>query len=175
MKLKYWLRPGIGIKRWISQMLFGIFIFIYGTVEFINRGFFESKYSLLFLLIIVIGTAITYSGFKGYTKKMISLGSLDVDSLSFNKKSLGELIYEKKVLVKGPKIVVIGGGTGLSTLLSGLKRYTGNITAIVTVADDGGGSGLLRKDLGMLPPGDIRNCINCISLYRTNYGRIVSI
>ncbi len=57
------------------------------------------------------------------------------------------------------KITVIGGGTGLSTLLRGLKRYTDDITAIVTVGDDGGGSGILRKDLGILPPGDIRNCI----------------
>ncbi len=69
------------------------------------------------------------------------------------------MIYEKRVLVKGPKIVVIGGGTGLSTMLRGLKKYTNNITAIVTVADDGGGSGVLREDLGILPPGDIRNCI----------------
>jgi len=163
MKLKYWLRPGIGIKRWIGQMLFGIFIFIYGILEIINRNSLGSKYILFFIGIITIGVVITYNGFKGYTKKMLSLGSLDVDSLSFNKKSLGELIYEKKILVKGPKIVVIGGGTGLSTLLSGLKRYTSNITAIVTVADDGGGSGLLRKDLGMLPPGDIRNCITALA------------
>ncbi|WDV45225.1 YvcK family protein [Clostridiaceae bacterium M8S5] len=58
-----------------------------------------------------------------------------------------------------PKIVAIGGGTGLSVLLRGLKKYTKNITAIVTVADDGGGSGILREDLGMLPPGDIRSCL----------------
>jgi len=62
-------------------------------------------------------------------------------------------------LDKGPKVVAIGGGTGLSVLLRGLKEYTSNITAIVTVADDGGGSGILREDLGMLPPGDIRSCI----------------
>lgn len=60
---------------------------------------------------------------------------------------------------KGPKIVVIGGGTGLSTMLRGLKKYTEHLVAIVTVADNGGSSGMLRKDLGMLPPGDIRNCI----------------
>ncbi|QSZ26969.1 YvcK family protein [Aceticella autotrophica] len=59
----------------------------------------------------------------------------------------------------GYKIAVIGGGTGLSTMLRGLKKHTNNLTAIVTVADDGGGSGILRQDLGMLPPGDIRNCI----------------
>lgn len=63
------------------------------------------------------------------------------------------------VAMNGPKIVVIGGGTGLSTMLRGLKKHSYNITAIVTVADDGGGSGALREDLGMLPPGDVRNCI----------------
>nr|WP_243116677.1 YvcK family protein [Marinisporobacter balticus] len=68
-------------------------------------------------------------------------------------------MVEKRILNKGPKVVVIGGGTGLSILLRGLKKFTSNITAIVTVADDGGGSGVLREDLGMLPPGDIRNCI----------------
>lgn len=64
---------------------------------------------------------------------------------------------------EGPRIVAIGGGTGLSTMLRGLKHYTKNITAIVTVADDGGGSGMLRQDLGMPPPGDIRNCIAALA------------
>lgn len=64
-----------------------------------------------------------------------------------------------EVSKKNKKVTVIGGGTGLSTLLRGLKRYTEDLTAIVTVGDDGGGSGILRKDLGILPPGDIRNCI----------------
>lgn len=64
---------------------------------------------------------------------------------------------------KGPKIVVIGGGTGLSTMLRGLKRLSPDITAVVTVADDGGGSGMLRADLGMPPPGDVRNCIQALA------------
>ncbi len=72
---------------------------------------------------------------------------------------------EKRYLEKGPKIVAIGGGTGLSTMLRGLKIFTSNLTAVVTVSDDGGGSGILREDLGMLPPGDIRNCI--LALART--------
>ena len=63
----------------------------------------------------------------------------------------------------GPKVAVIGGGHGLSTMLRGLKQYTENITAIVTVADDGGGSGMLRQDLGMPPPGDIRNCLEALA------------
>ena len=59
----------------------------------------------------------------------------------------------------GPKIVAVGGGTGLSTMLRGLKKYTDRLTAIVTVADDGGGSGILRRDMGILPPGDVRQCM----------------
>ena len=68
-------------------------------------------------------------------------------------------LKSKRELSLAPKVVVIGGGTGLSILLMGLKKFTSNITAIVTVADDGGGSGILREDLGMLPPGDIRACL----------------
>ena len=80
-------------------------------------------------------------------------------SISLNDENIEDLIGEKRLLINGPKIVVVGGGTGLSTMLRGLKYYTSNITAIVTVGDDGGGSGDLREDLGILPPGDIRNCI----------------
>src|SRR5260370_23309826 len=68
-------------------------------------------------------------------------------------------MYTERVLKRGRKIVAIGGGTGLSSLLRGLKEYTGNLTAIVTVADDGGSSGVLRRELGVLPPGDVRACI----------------
>lgn len=87
-------------------------------------------------------------------------------------------------LKRGPRIVAIGGGTGLSTLLRGLKELTSNITAIVTVTDDGGSSGRLREDLGMSPPGDIRNCLValaeqeniCVNLfnYRFSHGKEMS-
>ena len=63
----------------------------------------------------------------------------------------------------GPKIVAVGGGTGLSTMLRGLKKYTDRLTAIVTVADDGGGSGVLRRDMGILPPGDVRQCMQALA------------
>jgi uncharacterized cofD-like protein len=75
------------------------------------------------------------------------------------------MLHEKGIISGGPKVVAIGGGTGLSVLLRGIKRYTSNITAIVTVSDDGGGSGVIREDMGILPPGDIRNCI--VSLANT--------
>jgi len=76
---------------------------------------------------------------------------------------LVEVIYQKRFLARGPKIVVIGGGTGLSTLLRGIKEYTSNITAVVTVADDGGSSGRLREELGIPAVGDIRNCIAALA------------
>ncbi|AKV70964.1 LPPG:FO 2-phospho-L-lactate transferase [Microcystis panniformis FACHB-1757] len=76
---------------------------------------------------------------------------------------LVDLLRTHRRLHRGPKIVAIGGGTGLSTLLRGLKQYSSNITAIVTVADDGGSSGRLRREMGILPPGDIRNCIAALA------------
>ena len=74
-----------------------------------------------------------------------------------------ELVYQKRSLARGPRVVAIGGGTGLSTLLRGLKETTSNITAVVTVADDGGSSGKLRQELGIAPVGDIRNCITALA------------
>ena len=71
--------------------------------------------------------------------------------------------YYRVAPENGPRVVVIGGGHGQSTLLRGLKLYSKNLTAIVTVTDDGGGSGMLRRDLGMLPPGDIRNCMEALA------------
>ncbi len=74
-----------------------------------------------------------------------------------------DIMYSKRHLSRGPKLVVLGGGTGLSVLLRGLKNYTSNITAVVTVADDGGSSGRIRGEMGILPPGDIRNCLIALS------------
>src|SRR4029079_17280380 len=73
--------------------------------------------------------------------------------------SLVDVLYRNRSRQRGRKIVAIGGGTGLSTMLRGIKLHTANVTAIVTVADDGGSSGRLRRELGVLPPGDFRNCI----------------
>ena len=76
------------------------------------------------------------------------------------------MIYEHSELSRraaGPRIAAIGGGTGLSTMLRGLKKYTDRLTAIVTVADDGGGSGVLRREMGILPPGDVRQCMQALA------------
>jgi uncharacterized cofD-like protein len=153
------LKPGINIKRWILLGIVGILVFIFAIIEFINRKSFSPRNLAFFILLAVLGALIIYVAIMKIIKSfiiLINIGNLDLSSQS---KNLTNLILEKSILIKGPKIVVIGGGTGLSTMLRGLKKYTNNITAIVTVADDGGGSGVLREDLGILPPGDIRNCI----------------
>ncbi len=108
---------------------------------------------LFSLVLLVLGLASLVFGVGLMVRSL-----LEVVSPS-HAQDLVELVFQQRYLEKGPKIVVIGGGTGLSTLLHGLKPYTTNLTAIVTVADDGGSSGRLRQEFDMLPPGDIRNCL----------------
>lgn len=149
-----WLYPGIGIKRWLLLGVAG-FIFLAISLSLITSygilGLFEFKIRYFIvnflgmnafwggLFFLVLGTTLLIIGFREIIK--------------------ARSIYQQVFLRRGPKIVVIGGGTGLSVLLRGLKEYSSNITAVVSVADDGGSSGRLRNQLGMLPPGDIRNCL----------------
>jgi uncharacterized cofD-like protein len=110
------------------------------------------------IILALLGVVSVLLALKALARSILSaLNHYKINHL--NPEGLSSLLNEKRISVKGPKIVAIGGGTGLSTMLRGLKQYTSNLTALVTVADDGGGSGVLREDLGMLPPGDIRNCI----------------
>ena len=160
MKIFDWLRPGIKVKRWVMLATMGISLITMGGLELVYRGgYYYSMYKALFVLFMVTGIFIIYISVTQGMRSIIRLINKGYLNVSLDSNKLENLIYEKRLLVKGPKVVVIGGGTGLSTMLRGLKYYTSNITAIVTVADDGGGSGELREDLGILPPGDIRNCI----------------
>jgi len=88
-----------------------------------------------------------------------TIGSITSALVTMDKRRLADVVFQKRYLAQGQRVVTIGGGTGLSTLLRGLKQYTSNIVAIVTVTDDGGSSGALQRQFGMLPPGDIRNCL----------------
>lgn len=172
MKAVKWLLPGMKVKRWITLSSLGIILISLGLAIIFNEeiiGNIERKIILLVymvtkhfpssfsaiagLAIIFIGLVLVVTGFRKTIKSM--MGALLPDS----EEKLVELVYQRRQLERGAKLVVIGGGTGLSTLLRGLKRYTSNITAIVTVADDGGSSGRLRQELGILPPGDLRNCL----------------
>lgn len=159
MRITDWLKPGIKVKRWIAFGILGVLLITFGFTELVNKRVYDTYYKLFYIFLNVTGIFVIYISITEVMKSMIVLANTGYIKLSFDSKNIESLIYEKRLLVKGPKIVVIGGGTGLSTMLRGLKYYTTNITAIVTVGDNGGGSGDLRADLGMLPPGDIRNCI----------------
>jgi uncharacterized cofD-like protein len=168
-----WLRPGLGYKRWLSLVFLGLSLLSVGfalLVLDVYRSAPEtwwlpvlSTLSLRFLdrpirVIIFgsIGVALMIIGIWGSNRSLLR-PFLPKD------KPLIEALDSFRRRDRGPRVVVLGGGHGLAALLRGLKEYTHNITAIVTVADDGGSSGELRKNVGILPPGDIRNCLAALS------------
>ncbi|MFW6381843.1 MAG: gluconeogenesis factor YvcK family protein, partial [Bacillota bacterium] len=165
-----WFYPGLGFKRWLFLIILGLIMISSGIAllfDFQIVGFIEQMaFRLVFFLtghlsryLDIIAGVILLT--MGLIVICLSLNKLSgrVSQELLTDEELVDVFYQKKVLGKGPSIVAIGGGTGLSNLLRGLKNYTRNITAIVTVADDGGSSGKLRDELGILPPGDIRNCL----------------
>jgi uncharacterized cofD-like protein len=168
-----WLSPGLFIKRWMAVSATGVLVASLGLA--ISTGM-TPIYYILQLLKNLLGwiTTVVPNYISG--PLMIALGvvlvlwsqtrSLNSISEAFypaGDEQLVDRLLSHRRLLRGPKIVGLGGGTGLSTLLRGLKEYSANITAIVTVADDGGSSGRLRREMGVLPPGDIRNCIAALA------------
>lgn len=151
MKIIKWFYPGLKIKRWVILLFFSFFFLIFSSVRLALDTHLVLRIfdSLLFVF--------SFIGFVAGLRLLIK--SFFEAIYPGKNKEIIDVIYEKRFLSKGPKIVAIGGGTGLSTALEGLKEYTANITAIVAVADEGGSSGRLRKEFGILPPGDIRNCL----------------
>ncbi|MBW7919607.1 MAG: YvcK family protein [Anaerolineales bacterium] len=172
--LRGWFLPGLGVKRWMLVTLAGITFLGVGLalllldfyrVEYANETFLTvlSYVSLRFLPRLLrvlifggIGLGVTAYGIWGLNRALLrpfmKPGRNVLDQVAeYNRRS------------RGPRIVAIGGGHGLATLLRGLKEHTRNLTAIVTVADDGGSSGRLRESFGILPPGDIRNCLAALS------------
>jgi uncharacterized cofD-like protein len=169
-----WLRPGLGIKRWLSMVLIGVTLLglgvavilidiyrtdstnstlltflSYASLRFLPRIFRAIIFGGLGLWFVIYGIVQLN---RSLLRPFLRPGSDVVDTLTdFQRRK------------RGPRVVAIGGGHGLSTLLRGMKTHTGNLTAVVTVADDGGSSGRLRESLGILPPGDIRNCLAALS------------
>ena len=139
------------VKRWILLTVIGIILISMGFVTVLLEQ--VNKNRTFAGIIIILGILAVITGIKRIVKSFVTV------FLPQREDELVDKMYKKRVLAKGAKIVVIGGGTGLSTLLHGLKEHTSNITAIVTVADDGGSSGRLREEFDVLPPGDIRNCL----------------
>ena len=167
-----WMYVGLHIKRWLILLVLAVAIMglgfayllrefylaftfpewtYYATLQFIPRW-------LRGLMFVSLAAGLTV--FAGWRLNR-SLAAALVPGSSEN--DIVDLVYQRRTLARGPKIVAIGGGAGLSNLLRGLKQYTGNLTAIVTVADDGGSSGRLRREHNIIPPGDIRNCIAALA------------
>ncbi len=151
IKIIRWFYPGLKIKRWISLLLTGIVLIFVSSSHLSKDTYFPLR--VLSHLIFIVGVVSLVGGIAYLIKSFFEA------IYPHKEKDLIDIIYEKRFLARGPKIVAIGGGTGLSTILEGLKEYTSNISAIVTVADEGGSSGRLREEFGILPPGDIRNCL----------------
>jgi uncharacterized cofD-like protein len=167
-----WLYPGMHVKRWLLLVMVGVAVMGLGFAYFLREAYSSYTFpttvyyvTLQFIprwirgLLFVFGATLTIA--FGIWKLNTSLLSAFLDPA--RNESLVELIYNHRFLRRGPKIVAIGGGTGLSMLLRGLKEYTGNLTAVVTVADDGGSTGRLRQELGIIAPGDIRKCITALA------------
>ena len=172
-QLMRWLTPGLGVKRWLALILLGITLLGVGLAYFlldIYRTAPETWWlpSLSYLSLRFLPRPIRIIIFGG-----IGIGLVSYGIWGLNHTLLRPFMRPGKLIVdelssyqqrgRGAHIVVIGGGHGLSTLLRGLKAYTHNLTAVVTVADDGGSSGKLRESMGILPPGDIRNCLSALS------------
>jgi uncharacterized cofD-like protein len=170
-----WLYPGMGVKRWLVLLVLGLLLLSIGVSYFYVQIYRTLTFSgpaspvaygvtLQFLPHWVRGLLL---GLAGVGLVALAVYRLSRSLLSVfvepERDSVVNAIYRQRVRRRGPKIVAIGGGTGLSTLLRGLKDQTDALTAIVTVADDGGSSGRLRKELGLLPPGDFRNCIAALA------------
>ena len=168
-----WLQPGLVVKRWVLTSGLGLLMALVGGAVWADL---KPIYWILETLSWLLGTLTTVlpREFTGPILLLVgvalvlwgqsrSFGSIQQALAPDKDTVLIDALQAQSRLNRGPNIVAIGGGTGLSTLLSGLKRYSSHITAIVTVADDGGSSGVLRRELGVLPPGDIRNCLAALS------------
>lgn len=170
MKLPKWFFPGLGVKRWFFVIIFAFILISIGITPLFgfDLGIYVTDHILLFLaqafgvyagvILKVIALLMIFSGIILTYYSLLKIRCEFNTHITPNNEIL-DLLYEKRRSNRGPDIVAFGGGTGLSNLLRGLKRNSDNLTAVVTVADDGGSSGRLRDEMGILPPGDIRNCL----------------
>jgi uncharacterized cofD-like protein len=166
-----WLAPGLFVKRWLLLLGIGILMIDLG-IAYLLRGIYDQTQfptgtaiyvkaiTLQFLprevrALLFGGLGFGLVGFAFYMLQRSILGPF----IPGGDRSVADVLYSNRIMSRGPRLVAIGGGHGLSTLLRGLKEYTGNLSAVVTVADDGGSSGRLRDEYRILPPGDIRQCL----------------
>lgn len=163
--LQKWLTPGMGIKRWLMLLLAGVFIVAVGislgvlktlSISTVDEVLHDIRWFHV-AVGIVIGMGLMLIGLMKLSHAMLE------PYRRHQRGAIVDVMYAHSKRHKGTKVVAIGGGTGLPSVLRGMKAFTSNITAVVTVADDGGSSGRLRREMGVLPPGDLRNNIAALS------------
>lgn len=163
-----WLPVGMGIKRWLLVLVSGVAVLSLGF-GFLLRELYPLPTVFYYLTLQFIPRVVRAGLFV-----LVGCGAVMMGLIGLNRSLLRPFVEPDPETVisalqryrrrqRGPKVVAVGGGHGLAALLRGLKEHTTNITAIVTVADDGGSSGRLRRELGVLPPGDFRNCIAALA------------
>ncbi len=168
-----WLQPGLGVKRWIFTILLGTTIIALGLAILVLDLYRREPETWWLPLVSLASLRSLPRLIRVLVFEFLGVGVIIWGIIGLNKSLIGPFIRPGHTIVDrlekhqnrkhGPKIVAIGGGHGLSTLLRGLKYASHNIYAVVTVADDGGSSGRLRENLGILPPGDVRNCLAALS------------
>ncbi len=157
-ELRTWALPGMRIKRWLLTIVGGIALMNAAVALAVYDALRPAQaHWLLAWGLVLLGAGIWAAAYGLHRAIALVVEVLKPDTL------LVDAVFASRARKRGPKIVAIGGGTGLATLLRGLKEYSDNLTAVVTVADDGGSSGRIRQELGVLPPGDIRNCITALA------------
>lgn len=168
---RQWLSPGMRVKRWALLLVLGSALVGIGLVYLLFAAYRAGLvpaplYDWLVLGFLPLGWRVALPLLLGIGilfLAVVRLGGTLLEPFKRPGDSLAASLYDHSRRSRGPYVVAIGGGTGLPSLLRGLKQYTSNITAILTVADDGGSSGRLRQELGLLPPGDFRNNIGALS------------
>jgi uncharacterized cofD-like protein len=165
-----WLVPGLNVKRWLVLLLLGVTLVALSVAYMLVTLYRELTVPPIFYYLtlqftprLVRAAIVGVLGIVAVSVALVRLNRSLLEPFVRPDEPLVDTVYRHRRRERGPKVVAIGGGTGLSTLLRGLKQYTSNISAIVTVADDGGSSGRLRRELGVLPPGDFRNCIAALA------------
>jgi uncharacterized cofD-like protein len=167
-----WFYPGMHIKRWLVLVLVGVSIMGLGFGYILREVYVSYTFPdwVYYMTLQFLPRFTRGALFIAAAVSLIVFGVLRLNTSLLaafihpsREENLVDTIYRYRYQARGPKVVAIGGGTGLPVLLRGLKEHTSNLTAIVTVGDDGGSSGRLRRELGVLPPGDVRNCIAALA------------
>ena len=172
--LMQWFKASSKMKRWMFLILIGIILACYGLAKILVMKEISFQEVGKVIAIFVVGFVSIVLGLIFLNKRTLEILVESTDDRMENKKNVNvkSLIFDKTVYDQGPNIVVIGGGTGLNTVLTGLKNYTSNLTAIVTVSDYGEMTTNSRKELEMLPLGDIKDSIISLANQENEMGKL---